>query len=109
GHPLAQLLLREFKDAEIENQTTVAVRFVENRGRDAPLFVAVLPIFSRAYYSSHAFDETTLEAPLGSGPYKVGRFEAGRFIEYEGGKNWWGSELACPRGHNHFRVIRFEF
>jgi microcin C transport system substrate-binding protein len=109
GHPLAQLLLREFKDAEVENEATVAVRFVENRGRDAPLFVAVLPIFSRAFYSSHAFDETTLEAPLGSGPYKVGRFEAGRFIEYERVKNWWGADLPVARGHNNFDVIRYEF
>ena len=46
-----------------------------------PLFVAALPIFSRAYYSSKPFDETTLEVPLGCGPYKVGRFDAGRYIE----------------------------
>ena len=40
--------------------------------RDVPLFVAGLPIFSRAYYASRPFDETTLDIPLGSGPYKVG-------------------------------------
>jgi microcin C transport system substrate-binding protein len=109
GHPLAQLLLREFKDAHAENDATVAVRFVENRGRDAPLFVAVLPIFSRRYYSSRPFDETSLEAPLGSGPYKVGRFEVGRFIEYERVKDWWGADLPVGRGHNNFDVIRYEF
>ena len=51
--------------------------------RDVPLFVASLPIFSRAYYTAHNFEETTLDMPLGSGPYKVGRFEPGRYIEYQ--------------------------
>ena len=53
-------------------------------------FVASLPIFSRSYYASRPFEETSLEVPLGSGPYKVGRFEAGRYIEYDRVKNWWG-------------------
>jgi microcin C transport system substrate-binding protein len=68
-----------------------------------------LPIFSRAYYSTRAFDETTLEPPLGSGAYKVGRFEAGRFIEYERVKDWWSADLPVSRGSNNFDVLRFEF
>ena len=70
---------------------------------------ASLPIFSRAYYAKHAFDETTLEPPLGSGPYKVGRFDAGRYIEYERVKDWWGADLPVGRGQNNFDVIRYEF
>jgi len=74
-----------------------------------PLFVAGLPIFSRAYYAAKPFDETTLEVPLGSGPYKVGRFEPGRFIEYQRVKDWWGAELPVARGQNNFDVVRFEY
>ncbi len=85
------------------------VRFAPNRGRDVPLFVAQLPIFSRAYYTGRPFDETTLDVPLGSGPYKVGRFEAGRYIEYERVKDWWGADLPVVRGFNNFDVLRFEF
>src|SRR6266566_4079230 len=77
--------------------------------RDVPLFTASLPIFSREYYSKHAFDETTLEPPLGSGPYQVGRFDPGRFIEYDRVKNWWGAELPTERGQNNFDVVRYEF
>jgi microcin C transport system substrate-binding protein len=74
-----------------------------------PLFAASLPIFSRAYYSQRPFDETTLEPPLGSGPYQVGRFETGRFIEYKRVKNWWGVNLPVGRGLNNFDVMRYEF
>src|SRR5436189_388479 len=91
------------------DDNTVVVRLSEIRARDAPLFAASLTIFSRAYYSTRAFDETTLEAPLGSGPYKVGRFESGRFIEYERVKDWWGADLPVSRGQNNFDVVRYEF
>jgi microcin C transport system substrate-binding protein len=88
---------------------TVVGRFAPKRARDVPLFVAGLPIFSRAYYAAKPFDETTLEVPLGSGPYKVGRFEPGRFIEYQRVKDWWGAELPVARGQNNFDVVRFEY
>jgi microcin C transport system substrate-binding protein len=109
GHPIAYQLLRDFAGAEALDDATVVVRFAPKRARDVPLFVAALPIFSRAYYSTHPFDETTLEPPLGSGPYKVGRFEAGRFIEYERVKDWWGADLPVARGQNNFDVVRYEF
>ena len=77
-------------------------KFAEKRARDVPLFVAGLPIFSRAYYTARNFDETTLEVPLGSGGYKVGRFEAGRYIEYDRVKDWWGADLPIMRGQHNF-------
>src|SRR5258708_16817192 len=71
GHPVAQQLLRDLVGADASDDATVVVRFVPNRARDVPLFVASLPIFSRSYYSKRRLDETTLEVPLGSGSYKV--------------------------------------
>jgi microcin C transport system substrate-binding protein len=109
GHPIAQQLLRDFAGAEASDDATVMLRFAPHRARDVPLFAASLPIFSRAYYSTRAFEETTLEPPLGSGPYQVGRFETGRFIEYDRVKNWWGADLPVGRGLNNFDVVRYEF
>jgi microcin C transport system substrate-binding protein len=109
GHPIAQQLLRDFAGAEATDDATVVVRFAPNRGRDVPLFVASCPIFSRAYYSTKPFDESTLEVPLGSGPYKVGRFEPGRFIEFERVRNWWGADLPVSRGNNNFDAVRYEY
>jgi microcin C transport system substrate-binding protein len=109
GHPIAQILLRDLAGAEAPDDATVVVTFAPNRARDVPLFVAGCPIFSRTYYTAHPFGESTLEVPLGSGPYKVGRFEAGRYIEYERVKDWWGADLPVTRGLNNFDVVRFEF
>jgi len=109
GHPIIHQLLRDMIGAEVADDATVVVSFAPKRGRDVPLFVAQLPIFSRAYYATKSFDETTLDVPLGSGAYKVGRFEAGRYIEYERVKDWWGADLPVSRGLNNFDVVRFEF
>jgi len=109
GHPIIRQFLRDFEDAQAADAATLVVRFAEKRARDVPLFLAALPIFSRAYYAGRTFDETSLEVPLGSGPYKVGRFEPGRFIEYERVADWWGAELPVARGHNNFDVVRFEY
>ncbi len=109
GHPIAQQLLRDFAGAEADDDASLVVTFAPNRARDVPLFAASLPIFSRAYYATRAFDETTLEAPLGCGPYKVGRLEVGRYIEYERVKDWWGADLPVARGQNNFDVVRYEY
>ena len=66
GHPIITQFLRDFIGAEATDDATLVVRFKEKRGRDVPLFVAVLPIFSKAYYSKRPFDESTLDIPLGS-------------------------------------------
>jgi microcin C transport system substrate-binding protein len=109
GHPIITQQLRDFASAEAADDRTVVVRFAEKRGRDVPLFVAALPIFSRAYYSKKPFDESTLDTPLGSGAYKVGRFQVGHFIEFERVKDWWGADLPVSRGQSNFDIVRFEY
>jgi len=109
GHPLIAQSLRDLVNAEASGDASVTVTFAPKRARDVPLFVAGLPIFSRAYYSAKTFDESTLEAPLGSGAYKVGRFDAGRYIEYERVKDWWGADLPVACGQNNFDIVRFEY
>jgi len=109
GHPLITQSLRDFTAAKANDDGSVIASFAPSRARDVPLLVAGLPIFSRAYYTARPFDESTLETPLGSGAYKVGRFEAGRFIEFERVKDWWGADLPIARGQNNFDVVRFEY
>jgi microcin C transport system substrate-binding protein len=109
GHPLISQSLRDFAGAKADDDTSVTVSFAPKRARDVPLFVAGLPIFSRAYYAITPFDESTLEVPLGSGAYKVGRFEPGRNIEYARVKDWWGADLPVARGQNNFDTVRFEY
>jgi microcin C transport system substrate-binding protein len=109
GHPIITQLLRDFTGARVGDDGSMIATFAPNRARDVPLFAAGLPIFSRAYYAAKPFDESTLDIPLGSGPYKVGRFEAGRHIEYARVADWWGADLPVARGQNNFDIVRFEY
>jgi microcin C transport system substrate-binding protein len=109
GHPLVVSQLRDMVKAEARDDATLVVTFAEKRARDVPLYVATLPIFSKAYYATRAFDETTLDTPLGSGPYRVGRFEANRYIEFDRVKDWWGADLPVSRGLFNFDTVRLEF
>ena len=110
GHPQITQHMRDVKGAEADDDEVVTVRFAEGRARDVPLFVAGgLPIFSRAYYTTHEFDQSTLDAPLGSGPYRVGRFEPGRYIEYERVADWWGANLPINVGQYNFDIVRYEY
>ncbi|MGZ5895412.1 MAG: extracellular solute-binding protein [Xanthobacteraceae bacterium] len=109
GHPIISQFMRDFVSAEALDPGTVVIKFAEKRARDVPLFVAGLPIFSRAYYSKRPFDESTLDVPLGSGAYKVGRFEPGHFIEFERVKDWWGANLPVSVGQNNFDIVRYEY
>ena len=109
GHPLIVVQLRDMVKAEALDDATVAVMFAPNRARDVPLYVASLPIFSKAYYATRPFEESTTEIPLGSGPYKVGRYEINRYVEYDRVKDWWAADLPVNRGSYNFDTVRYEF
>lgn len=109
GHPIIAQNLRDMQSAEADGTETVVLRFAPRRARDVPLFAASLPIFSKAYYSAIPFDASSLEPPLGSGAYKVGRFEVGRFIEYRRDPDYWGNDLPVNVGVNNFDVLRYEY
>lgn len=109
GHPLIRQALRDFIGASAEGPGEVVLRFAAERARDAPLYAASLPIFSRAFYSATPFDETSLTPPLGSGPYRIGRFEPGRFIEYDRVEDYWAVDLPVNRGRYNFGTVRYEY
>lgn len=109
GHPLYRALLRDLAGAEAQGDNELIVRFAPGRGRDIHLFVASLPIFSQAWWKGRDFEGAMLEAPLGSGPYRVSRFEQGRFIEFERVANYWGAALPVNVGQNNFDRIRYDY
>ena len=109
GHPLFHQMLRDVEKAEAVDPRTVRYTFKGDLVRDLPLTVAGLPVFSKAYYSKKAFDETTLEPPLGSGPYLVDKFQQGRNIVYRRNPDYWAKDLPVNKGRWNFDTIRYEY
>ncbi|MXQ11611.1 extracellular solute-binding protein [Microvirga makkahensis] len=109
GHPVYRALLTQMASAEAEADDVLRVQFTPQRSRDLHLVVAGLPILSERYWQGKDFEASTLEAPLGSGPYKVGKFETGRFIEFERVPDYWAKDLPVNVGQNNFDRIRWEY
>ena len=109
GHPIYAQLLGDVDAVEAESEDIVRVHFIKQRTRDAHLVVAGMPVFSAAWWKGRDFEAATLEAPLGSGAYKVKTFEQGRFIEYELRDDYWGRDLPVNIGQGNFRRLRFEY
>ena len=109
GHPIYHQTLQDVVKAEALDPHTVRYTFSGDLVRDLPLTVATLPIFSKAYYAARPFEETTLDAPLGSGPYLVDSLAQGRTIVYRRNPDYWAKDLPVNRGRWNFDKIRFEY
>lgn len=109
GHPAFAIPIREVKSAEALDPHTVRYTFEGTLVRDLPVTVATLPVLSKAYYATHDFEKTTLEAPLGSGPYKVGPFKAGTYVTYVRRPDYWAKDLPVNRGLYNFDEVRYEY
>jgi len=98
--------------AEIAAAGERAVRFAFHPGenRELPLILGQLAVLPKHWWTSEGREigDTTLEPPLGSGPYRVKRFEAGRYVEYERVTDWWGRDLPVNRGRHNFDLMRYE-
>ncbi|MBN9255755.1 MULTISPECIES: extracellular solute-binding protein [unclassified Mesorhizobium] len=109
GHPDFSLSLTHLDDATATDQHTLLLKFSGKQSARTILNVAQFPILSKAFYTANPFDSSQLNPPLGSGAYKVGRWSAGTWIEYERVADYWGNDLPVNRGQNNFGRIRIEF
>jgi microcin C transport system substrate-binding protein len=110
GLPQYRVALKDVSKAEALDAHTVRFGFADPTNRDLPLVVAQLPIFSESYYATRKFEETTLEPPLGSGPYEIGDFKSGAgFVSYRRRDGYWAKDLPVNRGRYNFDEIRYVY
>ncbi len=109
GHPQYRISMRDVVRAEVLDPHRVRYVFKGENLRDLPLIVATLPVLSKAYYSARNFEETTLEPPLGSGPYLISDFKQGTFTTFKRREDYWARDLPVNRGRYNFDEVRFEY
>ena len=91
------------------DQRRVKFSFRKGTNREMPLIIGQLRVLPKHYWQDRDFAETTLEPPLGSGPYKIAEFEPGRSITYERVADYWGRDLPVHKGRHNFDHIRYEY
>ncbi|MDX5401764.1 MAG: extracellular solute-binding protein, partial [Rhodobacterales bacterium] len=110
GQPAYRVLFRDFQSVEALDDHTVKFTFNPDGAlRELPMSAAGLPIFSRAYYETRDFAESTLEPPLGSGPYVLNRVDPGRSVSYKRRDDYWARDLNVNVGINNFDILQVEY
>ena len=94
----------------------ITFTFSEKGNRELPQIVGQIPVLSKAWWAGTSAGgrrrevaQTMLEGPLGSGPYRLKGFEAGRSATYERVADYWGRDLSVNRGRRNFDAISFEY
>jgi len=106
GLPQYRFYYRSVTKVEKLGPRQVRFLFSEKNNRELPIIVGQIPILPQHYWASHDFTKTTLQPPLGSGPYRITSFEAGRYVVQERVKDYWGKDLPVNKGLYNFDRIR---
>ena len=109
GAPSFATQLAGVDRVETVGDREVAFHLVDPDNRKLPLIVGGMPIVSEAYFRGRSFGETTFEPPLGSGPYRVGKVDAGRSIGFERVADYWGAALPVMTGRYNFDTIFIDY
>ena len=102
GAPLIASYWSDVEGIEALDSHRVKFTFKNTKNREILLAVGGLPILPKHYWKDREFDRTSLDIPLGSGPYKIKKIDAGRSITYERVKDYWAKDLPVNVGSYNF-------
>ena len=98
--------------AEQTGEREVTFRFDTTGNRELPLIVGQMLVFPKHYWDGSENPDpasTTLEPPLGSGPYRIVEAEGGRRISYEHVEDYWAKDLPTRKGQYNFDRVEYEY
>ncbi|MBJ3776865.1 ABC transporter substrate-binding protein [Acuticoccus sp. 2012] len=115
ANPRYAYYYRDVEKGEVVDEHTVRFTFARAGNRELPHILGQLLVLPKAWWTGktasgaeRSIMEGTLEPPLGSGAYKIARFEPGRFVEYERVPRYWAADHPTQVGSNNFDTIRYD-
>ncbi|MEM7652395.1 MAG: extracellular solute-binding protein [Pseudomonadota bacterium] len=109
GAPFYAFYYGNVAEVKAVDERTVRFDFKPGENRELPLILGQMPILPKHWWESRDFTKPLREPPLGSGPYKVGKFEPGRFVEYNRVEDYWGAALPVQVGQYNFDTLRYDY
>ena len=109
GIPFYRSFYSDVTAIEALDARRVKFSFRADTNREMPLIIGQLRVLPAHYWEKRDFTATTLEPPLGSGPYRITALEPGRSITYERVEDYWGQDLPVHKGRHNFDQIRYEY
>lgn len=108
GRPNHKTYYGKIAKAEAKDAATVRFTFDGSGDREMPLIMGLMPVLPKHAVDVAAFESTTLDPPIGSGPYLVAEVEAGRSVTYRRNPGYWAKDLNVMRGRFNPDEIRFD-
>jgi microcin C transport system substrate-binding protein len=115
-HPRYAAYYQHVVKAEQTGPHDITFTFDMPGNRELPQIVGQIHVMPKHWFegtdkagNKRNIANTTLEPPVGSGPYRIEKFEPGRSVVYERVKDYWGKDLPVNVGQNNFDEIRFDF
>lgn len=107
--PLYARYFANVVSAEDLGDGVVRFHFDRPGNRELPNILGDLPILPKHWWANRDFFESSLEPPLGSGPYRISNFEGNRFVEMVRVEGYWGDSLPLRAGTQNFERVRLEY
>ncbi|HEX3881977.1 MAG TPA: extracellular solute-binding protein [Stellaceae bacterium] len=109
GAPLYRTYYGDVTKVEKEGEHGVRFTFKSAENHELAQILGQMPVLSKAYWGSRDFGKTTLDIPVGSGPYKIASIDPGRSIAYQRDPNYWGKDLPVNKGRFNVGTIRYDY
>jgi microcin C transport system substrate-binding protein len=105
--PQFRTYFNEVKSIAVINDREVRFDF-KRANAELPLIVGGMPVFSQKWGADKPFDQVITDIPIGSGPYKIGKVDFGKDIEYVRDPNYWARDLGVRKGMFNFDRITYK-
>jgi peptide/nickel transport system substrate-binding protein len=109
GRPNFRIYYTKVVKAEVRDERAVHFDLAGSDDRELPLILGLMPVLAKHAITPDSFEETSFDAPLGSGPYTVGAVKPGESVIFKRDANYWGRDLPINRGLWNFDLIRFDY
>jgi peptide/nickel transport system substrate-binding protein len=109
GRPNLRTYYAKVNKAEAVGERAVRFDLAGSEDRELPLILGLMPVLAKHAVNPDTFEETSFQAPLGSGPYLVGEVDPGKSVTFKRNPTYWGRDLPINRGFYNFDQIRFDF
>ncbi len=109
GRPFYRSYWGDVTEVVAESERRVTFRFKDDQNRELALILGQMPVLPAHWWASRDFTRPLLEAPLGSGAYRVERFETGRSVVFRRVEDWWARDIPSMKGTQNFGAYRYEY
>lgn len=110
GAPIYKIYYADVDHVEKLNNHHIRFHFKKNsQNKELPLILAQIPVFSQRDWQNKDFSKPYLAPFLGSGPYIIDKFQAGKFVTLKRNPNYWAKDIPSRKGFYNFDTVKYDY